>query len=94
MAQSEIHADPKRIEFLAENLCGFTTDVRAELAKLESAMQSLGNTWRDEEYKKFQRHFDRLRQRLTQLAENIRKREPELRDDARLLIAYLNKTLS
>jgi len=78
---------------LADNLRIFNNDIRIELEKLNDGMNHLGNTWRDEEFKKFKRAFDRLKEELTKLDQEISKRQPELKEDAQLLLDFLNRTL-
>ena len=89
MAESEIHADPVRIAALAENLKMFSNSFRTELINLEREIQKLGNTWQDEEYKKFKHSFEGLKTELEKLSKDIARREPELREDAQLLAQYI-----
>ncbi len=93
MADTQIHSDPERLLALAEELRNFGAKIRTELETLQSALQKLGGTWRDEEYAKFKRAFDKAKTELEQLAEEIKKREPELKADAQLLLDYLRKSL-
>lgn len=93
MAESEIFADPQRLVALAEELRMFTNSLRAELMKMDDGLRKLGGTWRDDEYKKFKRLFDRLGQDLKTLDQEISRREPELRQDAQLLRDFLGKQM-
>lgn len=92
MTQPEIYASPQRLSLLADELRTFSNSIRTELEKMNCRLHDLGATWQDEEYRKFKRSFDRLKAQLTNLDEEIRKRQPELKQDAELLCAYLNKT--
>ena len=92
MAEAEIFANPQRILALADELSMFTTHLRSEMEKMNSELQRLGGTWQDEEYRKFKRTFDRLSQDFEKLGQEINKRQPELREDAQLLCAYLAKS--
>lgn len=92
MAESEIYANPQRLVSLADELRMFTNSLRAELEKMNSGLHNLGATWQDKEYEKFKRNFDRLKDELAKLDQEIIKREPELKQDAQLLREYLNKS--
>ena len=91
MAEAEIYANPQRILSLADDLSRFTGNLRNELEKMSSGLQNLGATWQDEEYRKFKRTFDRLKEDIGKLSQEISKREPELKEDAQLLRDYLTK---
>ena len=93
MAEPEIYSNPQRLLSLADNLRIFNNDLRTELEKMNDGLHKLGTTWQDEEYKQFKRVFDRLKEELTKLDQEISKREPELKEDAQLLRDYLNKTM-
>ena len=92
MAESEIYANPQRLVALADELRMFTNSLRAELEKMNSGLHNLGATWQDKEYEKFKRTFDRLKDDLAKLDQEISKREPELKQDAQLLRDYLSKS--
>ena len=92
MAQPEIYANPQCLLSLADNLRIFNNDLRSELEKMNDGLHKLGATWQDEEYKKFKRTFDRLKNDLAKLDQEISKHEPELKQDAQLLRDYLSKT--
>ena len=92
MAESEIYSNPHRLVSLADELRMFTNSLRAELEKMNSGLHNLGATWQDKEYEKFKRTFDRLKDDLAKLDQEISKREPELKQDAQLLRDYLSKS--
>lgn len=92
MADAEIYANPERILALADDLSRFTGNLRNELEKMSAGLQNLGATWQDEEYRKFKRSFDRLKEDFGRLGHEISKREPELKEDAQLLRDFLLKT--
>ena len=92
MAESDIYANPQRLISLADDLRKFTATIRSECEKLNGGLSNLGATWKDEEYKKFKRRFDALENKLEKLDHEIRRREPELKEDAQLLRNYLNKS--
>jgi len=92
MAESEIYANPQRLVSLADELRMFTNSLRAELEKMNSGLHNLGATWQDKEYEKFKRTFDRLKDELVKLDQEISKRESELKQDAQLLRDYLSRS--
>lgn len=92
MSESEIYADPQRILTLADELSSFTANIQTEVIRMDEELRSLGATWQDEEYKKFKRTFDRLKEGLSDVAEEIKKRQPELQEDAQILKTYLDKS--
>jgi uncharacterized protein YukE len=92
MAESEIYANPQRLVSLADELRMFTNSLRAELEKMNSGLHNLGATWQDKECEKFKRTFDRLKDELVKLDQEISKREPELKQDAQLLRDYLSRS--
>jgi uncharacterized protein YukE len=94
MTESEIHASPGRIQGLADELRTFVTNLRSEIEKMNSEFHSLGSTWRDNEYDKFKRTLDRLKAQIEEVVQEISRREPELKEDAEMLLAYINKSVS
>jgi uncharacterized protein YukE len=93
MNESEIFANPQKIQGLAEELRTFAANLSSELEAMNSGFHALGATWRDQDYEKFKRSFERLREEIQKLGEEINRREPELKEDAQSLIAYLNKNI-
>ena len=91
MTEPEIYANPERLLALADNLRIFNNDLRVELEKMSDGLNQLSVTWQDEEFKKFKRVFALLQENLTNLNQEISKREPELKEDAQLLRDFINK---
>ncbi|MBI2514502.1 MAG: WXG100 family type VII secretion target [Opitutae bacterium] len=91
MTESEIYANPLRIQGLADEIRTFVDHLRGEVSKMQSGIHELGGTWRDNEYTKFKRSFDRLKDELEKIDQEVVRREPELAEDARLLVDYLSK---
>lgn len=92
MSEPEIYSNPQRLMSLADELRTFNNELRRELEKMSDGLRNLGATWQDDEYKKFKRTFDRLKEELSKLDQEIAKREPELKEDAQLLRDYLGKS--
>ncbi len=92
MSEPEIHANPQRIQSLAEELGAFVAGLRSELERMNDGLHSLGGTWKDREYEKFKRSFERIREELGKIEQEVGQRRPELEDDARLLVEYLRKS--
>ena len=89
-----IFADPNRILALAEDLLKFTITLHKDAGEIETAHNNLGRTWRDADFEKFRHLCKRLKESLAEVAEDVRHREPELREDAETLIRYHNLQLS
>lgn len=94
MTEPEIHANPQRIQALAEELRMFVNNLRAELEKTNSGLHGLGSTWRDKDYEKFSRSLNRLQDEIGKIDQELSRREPELKEDAQALMDYLNKSIS
>jgi uncharacterized protein YukE len=93
MAESDIYASPDKILALAETLAMTANSLRDEIVGVDDKLSHLGATWRDEEYNKFKRVFSKLSKNLEAFVVDIRKQEPELKEDANRLIAYLQKEI-
>lgn len=91
MTEAEVHANPQRISALADELHLFVTNLRREMDRTKDGLGKLGATWRDNEYMKFKQAFDRVSEELKVIDQEVSRREPELKEDARLLLDYLNK---
>jgi len=91
MTEAEIYANPQRIQALADEIRGFVDRLRGEMEKMQTGIHELGGTWRDNEYTKFKQSFDRLKEELEKIDQDVTRREPELKEDAQLLLSYLNK---
>ncbi len=91
MTEEELHANPERLISLADDLRDFVNGIITEMGTLDNGLKSLGTTWQDEGYEKFKQLVDRSKTEIEHLSEEIKKREPELREDALLLFNYLKK---
>jgi len=89
MSESEIYADPERIKTLANEIRLFTNSLKADLMSLDEAIGHLGSTWKDAEFDKFRNSYRKLSQRLENIASEINKNEPQLKEDAEALAHYL-----
>lgn len=94
MAEAEIYSNPERLLSLADELRIFNNDLRTEIGKMDEGLRHLGATWQDEEFQKFKRTLDKLKEEFAKLDQDISKHEPELKADAQLLRDYLNKTIN
>jgi peptidoglycan hydrolase CwlO-like protein len=92
MTEAEIYANPQRIQALADELHLFVSSLRAELEKMSGGIHDLGSTWRDTEYEKFKRSCAKLQEEIGTIDQEITRREPELEEDARSLLAFLNQS--
>ena len=74
---SNIHTDPEKLEKAAEDLEDLGKKISDHITRLQGELERLGNTWRDEEYIKFNQkmteafiHFEKFQE----FAETERKR--------------------
>lgn len=52
-----VEANPAEIRRFQRNLNTFNRELRALTSKLQSQLRSLGTTWRDDEYRKFEQNM-------------------------------------
>ena len=63
--------DPEEVRQFARNLKKFTGDLRSRLSVVNNHLTALGETWRDQEHKKFVNRFeDHTRHLVKFLEEN------------------------
>ena len=88
MATSDVHVDPERLRAIAEELSMFSGDVSTDLALLTSALDKLGRTWQDEEFRRFKSAVQPLRGILEQFHQEILRSKPALLADAEAIRSY------
>jgi uncharacterized protein YukE len=55
---SGVHADPKEIRRFQSDMNRFNGELDVITKKLKSHLRTLGDTWRDDEYRKFEAMID------------------------------------
>ena len=87
---SEIVNDPAKLRSFRSDLAANAIFWEAMLKKLEVAMNRLGDSWRDDQYKVFQNEILMVKRSLEKLSEDTRKTMDELERDALKLEKYRN----
>ena len=81
MSQSEIHANTERLKEVVVALPVFATDLRIGLQEIIAAFQRLGNTWRDDEYDRFKKCLEPLRQTIDDMIHELSRHQSSLQTD-------------
>jgi len=82
-------ADPDELRQFALKLKKFNTELRDRLVSLNSDMSALGETWRDQEHKRFAEQFDEHTKMMARFLELSDKHVPYLVRKAAQLDEYL-----
>ena len=61
--------DPDEVRQFAQNLKRFNRDVGERIRVIQSQLQALGNSWRDQEHRKFAEEFQAHAQNLVRFIE-------------------------
>ena len=87
---TEIVNDPAKLRSFRSDLAANAIFWEAMLKKLEVAMNRLGDSWRDDQYKVFQNEILMVKRSLEKLSKDTRKTMDELERDALKLEKYRN----
>jgi uncharacterized protein YukE len=82
-------ADPDDLERFANTLVQFAADLQSNTAALNSAFQALGESWQDQEQRKFEGEYQELTRVLHDFAGRVEEHVPYLRKKAVHLRDYL-----
>lgn len=88
---SKAVVDPGELRRFALDLKRFNTNLLSQMAVLQSRLNDLGQTWRDQEHKKFAEEFDLTMRALARYAEAADKHIPFLLKKAEKIEEYLNQ---
>jgi WXG100 family type VII secretion target len=83
--------DPAELRRFAQDLKRFNTTLRDQLAVLQSRMNELGQTWRDQEHVKFAEEFEQTTRVLARFTDATDKHIPFLLRKAEKIEEYLNQ---
>jgi uncharacterized protein YukE len=84
-------ANPDDLEHFARVLKQFNGQLGDSLARLNGQFASLGETWRDQEHRKFAREFEQTVRVLRHFMRSADEQIPFLLRKARRLREYLNQ---
>lgn len=79
---SEAFVDPDRLRAFAHSLVAYSDHTGTSLARLQTQLQRLGSTWRDQEYERFVQEFQKTKTQLATLQAEVDKLVPVLATDA------------
>jgi uncharacterized protein YukE len=81
--------DPEEIKKFARMLKVFNQDLTNNTKVLQGQFQSLGETWKDEQHKKFAQEFEQMVRVLHQFVQSSEQQIPLLQKKAEQLDEYL-----
>ena len=85
---TEIVNDPAKLRSFRSDLAANAAFWEAMLKKLEIGMNRLGDSWRDDQYKVFQKEIFMVKRSLEKFSEDTKKTMDELGRDAEKLEKY------
>lgn len=83
--------DPDQLRQFARSLHRFTEELRQQAAGLQSQMNTLEQTWRDEQQRKFASEFEDSLRQLQRVIASSEEHVPYLMRKAEQIDAYLGK---
>jgi WXG100 family type VII secretion target len=89
MAQAVV--DPAELRRFAANLKRFTDDLEGQVSQINSQLQHLGSTWRDQEHLKFQEAFQDTLQAIKRFVRVAQEHQPYLQRKAERVEDYLQQ---
>ena len=88
---SQAVVDPAELRRFAHNLKRFNAELQNGLASLHGQMVGLGDTWRDQEHKKFSEEFEQTIKVLARFIEASNEHIPFLLRKAERIDEYLQQ---
>ena len=89
MAQAVM--DPEEVRRFAEELKKFNQELQQRMASLQARFSALGDTWQDQEQKKFADEFKDTLKALRKFVETSNQHAPYLLRKAQRIEEYLNQ---
>ena len=88
---SKAVVDPAELRRFAQELKRFSGDLQAGMGALSARMQTLGQTWRDQEQVKFAEEFEHTMKALTRFVDTANQHIPFLVRKAERIEDYLRQ---
>ena len=85
---AEVYVDPEKLRNFARQLKQFGDFVDLSVDALNLALDRLGGSWRDQEYREFLQLVKGTQQRLRNFVQEVDKVVPQLNGDADVLEEY------
>lgn len=79
---AEAFVDPERLRTFSKVLVSYAEHTGNSMGRLQTQLQRLGSTWRDQEYERFAQEFRKTKAQLATLQAEIDKLAPVLESDA------------
>jgi uncharacterized protein YukE len=89
MAQAII--EPEEVRRFAEELRRFNADLQNRVASLQARFSALGDSWQDEEHRKFAEEFKQTMKALKKFIDISNQHAPYLLRKAQRIEEYLNQ---
>ena len=83
--------DPEEVRRFADELKRFNADLQGRMGSLQSRFAALGDTWQDQEQKKFADEFTQTMKALKKFVEISNQHTPYLLRKAQRIEEYLNQ---
>lgn len=83
--------DPEEVRRFAEELKRFNLDLQSKMASLQARFASLGESWQDQEHKKFSEEFRQTMKAMKKFVEISNQHTPYLLRKAQRIEEYLNQ---
>jgi uncharacterized protein YukE len=90
-AMSQAVVDPAELRRFAHNLKRFSEDLQMSMAGVHGQMQTLGESWRDQEHARFVLEFEQTLQTLNRFLEAANLHIPFLVHKAERIEEYLQQ---
>jgi len=83
--------DPEQVRRFAEELKRFNTDMQDRMGALQGRFAALGDSWQDQEHKKFAEEFSQTLKALKRFVDISNQHTPFLLRKAQRIEEYLNQ---
>jgi uncharacterized protein YukE len=88
---SQAIMDPEEVRRFADELKRFNLDLQSRMGSLQSRFAALGDSWQDQEQKKFADEFTQTMKALKKFVEISNQHTPYLLRKAQRIEEYLNQ---
>jgi len=85
---TKVYVDPDELDRFAADLVALVHDLDDIKRRLETGLQRLSSTWRDQEYDRFVGGFLHVVKLIDRFSEEVRKIHPQLKQDAEYIRDY------
>jgi len=82
---------PEDVKRFSSDLQRFNSTLKSDYSRIHSKLKQLGQTWRDQEHKKFEKEFDQTAKAIKQFLSSSEKYVPFLQRKAKAADDYLKQ---